>query len=225
MIQIASSILSSDFLDLERDIKILDQSSIDYIHVDVMDGSFVPQITFGSNIVHAISQCTQKPIDVHLMINNPESKIMQFVESGANILTVHYESVIHLDRTLRMIKSQNVMAGISIVPSTHESCLEYILEIVDIILIMTVNPGFSGQKFLSSQLKKIETVRKMIDTVNPNIKLQVDGGINDKTARSVISAGADILVLGSYIFDKMKDSNNDSTTIKTISNCLQKLII
>jgi ribulose-phosphate 3-epimerase len=200
MIKIAPSILSADFSNLGEEIQNIEKAGADYIHIDVMDGSFVPNITIGNEVVKALRNKTQLPFDVHLMINNPDNHVKAFAEAGADIITIHVEASIHLDRSLALIKSFDKKVGVSLVPSTHEDALDYILEKLDLILVMTVNPGFGGQKFLSSQLKKIENIRKKIEKSGKKIELEVDGGINDQTARIAIEAGADVLVSGSYIF-------------------------
>lgn len=200
MIKIAPSILSADFAKLGEEIINIEKAGADYIHIDVMDGSFVPNITIGNEVVKSLRQKTQLPFDVHLMINNPDNHIKAFAEAGADIITIHAEASIHLDRSLALIKSFNKKVGVSLVPSTHENSLDYILEKLDLILIMTVNPGFGGQKFLTSQLKKIENIRNKIEKSGKKIELEVDGGINDLTAKIAIEAGADVLVSGSYIF-------------------------
>ncbi len=200
MIKIAPSILSADFSNLGEEIQNIEKAGADYIHIDVMDGSFVPNITIGNEVVKALRAKTQLPFDVHLMINNPDNHVKAFAEAGADIITIHAEASIHLDRSLALIKSFDKKVGVSLVPSTHEDTLDYILEKLDLILVMTVNPGFGGQKFLSSQLKKIENIRKKIEKSGKKIELEVDGGINDQTARIAIEAGADVLVSGSYIF-------------------------
>ena len=200
MIKIAPSILSADFAKLGEEIINIEKAGADYIHIDVMDGSFVPNITIGNEVVKSLRQKTQLPFDVHLMINNPDNHIKAFAEAGADIITIHAEASIHLDRSLALIKSFNKKVGVSLVPSTHENSLDYILEKLDLILIMTVNPGFGGQKFLTSQLKKIENIRNKIEKSGKKIELEVDGGINDHTAKIAVEAGADVLVSGSYIF-------------------------
>ena len=200
MIKIAPSILSADFSKLGEEIHNIEKAGADYIHIDVMDGSFVPNITIGNEVIKSLRSKTQLPFDVHLMINNPDAHIKAFADSGADIITIHAEASIHLDRSLALIKSFNKKVGVSLVPSTHEDSIDYILDKLDLILIMTVNPGFGGQKFLVSQLKKIENIRKKIEKSGKKIELEVDGGINDHTSKIAIEAGADVLVSGSYIF-------------------------
>jgi ribulose-phosphate 3-epimerase len=200
MTKIAPSILSADFSKLGQEILSLEKALADYIHIDVMDGAFVPNITIGNEVVKSLRKVTNLPFDVHLMINNPDNHIKSFAEAGSDIITIHAEATTHLDRSLDLIKSYGKFAGVSLVPSTPENILDYILDKVDLILVMTVNPGFGGQKFLASQLKKIENIRKKIDKIDKKIELEVDGGINNFTAPQVINAGADVLVSGSYIF-------------------------
>jgi len=200
MTKIAPSILSADFAKLGEEIINIEKAGADYIHIDVMDGSFVPNITIGNEVIKSLRQKTQLPFDVHLMINNPDNHIKAFAEAGADIITIHAEASIHLDRSLTLIKSFNKKVGVSLVPSTHENSLDYILEKLDLILVMTVNPGFGGQKFLTSQLKKIENIRHKIEKSGKKIELEVDGGINHETAKIAVEAGADVLVSGSYIF-------------------------
>ena len=212
MIKIAPSILSADFAKLGEEIQNIEKAGADYVHIDVMDGSFVPNITIGNEVVKSLRQKTQLPFDVHLMINNPDNHIKAFAEAGADLITIHAEASIHLDRSLALIKSFNKKVGVSLVPSTHEDCLDYILEKLDLILVMTVNPGFGGQKFLTSQLKKIENIRNKIEKSGKKIELEVDGGINDKTAKIAVEAGADVLVSGSYIFG----SGNYQQAIQTL---------
>jgi len=200
MIKISPSILSADFSRLGEEIKNIEKAGANYIHIDVMDGSFVPNITIGNEVVRSLRSVSALPYDVHLMINNPDNHIKAFADAGSDIITIHAEASIHLDRSLSLIKSFGKKAGVSLVPSTHEDALDYVLDKLDLILVMTVNPGFGGQKFLSSQLKKIENIRKKIEKSGRKIELEVDGGINDETAKLVVAAGADVLVSGSYIF-------------------------
>lgn len=212
MIKISPSILSADFANLGAEIRNIEKAGADYIHIDVMDGAFVPNITIGNEVVKNLRKETKLPFDVHLMINNPDNHIQAFAEAGSDIITIHAEATIHLDRSIDLIKSFGKKAGVSIVPSTHEDVLDYILDKVDLILVMTVNPGFGGQKFLESQLKKIENIRNKITKSGRKIELEVDGGVNEKTIGLVTSAGADVVVSGSYIFG----SNNYSDAISKL---------
>lgn len=207
MLKISPSILSADFSKLGEEIKNIEKAGADYIHIDVMDGSFVPNITLGNEVVKSLRPVSALPFDVHLMINNPDNHVEAFAKAGCDIITIHAEASIHLDRSLALIKSFGKKAGVSLVPSTHEDALDYVLEKLDLILVMTVNPGFGGQKFLDSQLKKIENIRKKIDRLGKKIELEVDGGINHETAKLVVSAGADVLVSGSYIFGSQNYSD------------------
>ena len=200
MLKISPSILSADFSKLGEEIQNIEKAGADYIHIDVMDGAFVPNITIGNEVVKNLRKNTALPFDVHLMINNPDAHIKAFADAGSDIITIHAEASIHLDRSVDLIKSFGKKAGVSIVPSTHEDVLDYVLEKLDLILVMTVNPGFGGQKFLTSQLKKIENLRRKIEKSGRKIELEVDGGVNAETFLSVVSAGADVLVSGSYIF-------------------------
>lgn len=197
MVRISPSILSADFSILKEEIQKLEEA--DYIHIDVMDGNFVPNLTFGPKLVKDIRKYTDKIFDVHLMVNNPENYIDSMADAGADIITIHYESCIHIDRVITRIKDKGLKAGLTLVPSTNENVLQYLLDKIDLILVMSVNPGFGGQKFLYSQLDKIRNIKKMIG--NRNIEIEVDGGINEETYKQVIEAGADVLVAGSYVFN------------------------
>ena len=203
--KIAPSILSADFAKLGEEVANITKAGADYIHIDVMDGNFVPNITIGQEVVKSIRKYSSLPFDVHLMINNPDLYIDSFAKAGADIITIHAEASTHLDRSLDLIKKSGKKAGVSLVPSSSENSLDYILDKLDLILIMTVNPGFGGQSFLPSQLDKIAKLKQKIIARNLDIKLEVDGGINQETAKLVVEKGADILVSGSYIF---KDGSN-----------------
>lgn len=201
MTMISPSILSANFLNLGQEIKAVESAEADFIHIDVMDGHFVPNLTLGPPIISAIKSIATKPLDVHLMIDNPEDFVDAYIESGANFLTIHVESVIHVQRILKRIKSLNAKAGIALNPSTHESSLKYVIDEVDLVLVMSVNPGFGGQTFLLNSLKKIAAIKSMLkEADNAQCLISVDGGINHSNAIDCINAGASCLVAGSYIF-------------------------
>ncbi|MBN8531463.1 MAG: ribulose-phosphate 3-epimerase [Alphaproteobacteria bacterium] len=199
-VKIAPSILSADFARLGEEVRAVEAAGADYIHVDVMDGHYVPNLTIGPLVVKAIKPHAKKPLDVHLMIAPVDFFIPEFVKAGADILTIHAEAGPHLHRSLQLIKSLGVKVGVSLNPSTHESAIAHVMDMVDLILLMTVNPGFGGQQFITSQLAKIGSVKRMIAESGRNIELEVDGGINPDTAKQVIAAGANVLVAGSAVF-------------------------
>jgi ribulose-phosphate 3-epimerase len=202
-IKVAPSILSADFSRLGEEIKSVEAAGADIIHIDVMDGHFVPNITIGPIIVEAARKSTNLPLDVHLMITNPEMYIADFAKAGADYLTVHVETAFHLNRLVQSIKEhQGVRAAVSLNPATSLSSLDYILPEVDMVLIMSVNPGFGGQAFIPSALDKIAKLRKRIDELGLKTEIEVDGGVKPENASSVINAGADILVAGSAVFGK-----------------------
>ncbi|GAB4517064.1 MAG: ribulose-phosphate 3-epimerase [Amphiplicatus sp.] len=199
-VRVAPSILSADFARLGEEVAAVAAAGADFIHIDVMDGHFVPNLTIGPMAVKAIRGATELPFDVHLMIAPVDPFIDDFVAAGANILTVHPEAGPHLHRTLQRIKKAGVKAGVSLNPATPAQFAIEVLDEVDLVLVMSVNPGFGGQKFLASQLRKIETLRKAIDDSGRDIMLEVDGGVNAETARACVAAGADVLVAGSAVF-------------------------
>jgi len=199
-IQIAPSLLAADFARLGEEVAAAEAGGADLLHLDIMDGHFVPNITIGPLVVGAVRRTTKLPLDVHLMIEKPERYIPRFAEVGADILTVHVEACPHLHRTVQQIKGLGVKAGVSLNPATPLSSLEEILEYVDLVLIMTVNPGFGGQEFIASMLTKVRRLRKMLDERGLNCELEVDGGINVETAPKVVAAGATVLVAGEAIF-------------------------
>ena len=196
--KIAPSILSADFARLGEEVSAVDEAGADYIHIDVMDGHFVPNLTFGPPVINAIRSVTDKPFDVHLMINPAQPYLTQYAEAGADIITVHAEADTHLHRSLQVIKGLGKKAGVSLNPLTPETAIEYILDSVDLILVMSVNPGFGGQVFLPSQLDKISRIREMIG--DRDIELEVDGGVNPDNVATVIAAGATAVVAGSAVF-------------------------
>lgn len=208
MVKIAPSILSADFADLKNEIIRLTEANADAVHLDIMDGNFVPNLTFGPCVVKAIRPYTTLPFDVHLMVENPDEMIEWFALAGADYITVHAEVCPHLDKTLDAIHSLGLKAGVSLNPSTSETVLEYVLDKLDLILVMTVNPGFGGQQFMDNQLEKISKIRKLIGA--RDITLSVDGGINPMTAAEAAAAGADMLVAGTAVFaggDYLKNIN------------------
>ena len=199
--KIAPSILSADFANLARDIQLVEKLGADYIHVDVMDGQFVPNITLGPNVVSAIRPTTKLPLDVHLMIQQPEKYIEAFAEAGADIITVHQEATPHIHRAMQMIKNADVKAGVVINPGTPLSAIEEVLPLADLVLIMTVNPGFGGQSFIESQLGKIAQLKEWKDEKGYTYEIEVDGGIVPETAQKCKDAGAEVFVAGSYIYN------------------------
>lgn len=200
MAKIAPSLLSADFANLTEEIKKIEKGGADYLHLDVMDGVFVPNITFGPPVISKLKKVTNLPFDVHLMIDKPERFIKDFADAGANILTVHPEATIHLHRTIQEIKKHGMKAGVSLNPSTDISVLNYILEDIDLILVMTVNPGFGGQGFIDTMIDKIKSLRNMIDQGGLDIILEVDGGVKLSNAKDLVDLGVDLLVAGSEIF-------------------------
>ncbi len=209
---IAPSILSADFNRLGKDIEMINKSEADYIHFDVMDGVFVPNISFGIPVIQHVSKIATKPLDVHLMIIDPDRFIEPFVKAGASIITVHYEACKHLHRTIQQIKSFGIKASVCLNPHTPVFLLEEVIADLDMVLLMSVNPGFGGQAFIENTYKKVRQLKALIDTSGANCLIEVDGGVNNETGKLLFEAGADVLVAGSFVFN----SDNPSETISKL---------
>lgn len=206
---IAPSVLSCDFANIQRDVEMINKSSADWFHIDVMDGIFVPNISFGFPVISAIKKHATKPLDVHLMIANPDHYLEDFKKAGADILTVHYETCTHLHRTIQAIKALGMKAGVALNPQTAVDLLENVIEDLDLVLIMSVNPGFGGQKFIHNALLKVEQTKNLIHKKGSHALVEVDGGVNLEIGKQLIDAGADALVAGSFVFN----SEDPSKTI------------
>lgn len=201
MAKLAPSLLSANFAELEKEIKKLENGGADYLHIDVMDGNFVPNISFGTPIMRSVKKITNLPLDVHLMIDKPERYIEDFVEAGADIITIHGEATTHLHRVIQLIKSFGIKAGISLNPATSLESLKYVIDDIDLILVMSVNPGFGGQSFIPVIKEKIKATRELIDEKSLDIILEVDGGVKIDNISEIVTLGADLVVVGSDIFN------------------------
>ena len=209
---IAPSILAADFANLQRDIEMVNESQADWFHIDIMDGVFVPNISYGMPVLEAINRYAQKPLDVHLMIVDPDRYISNFKKLGSKILTVHFEACTHLHRTIQAIKQEGMKAGVAINPHTPVSVLEDIIHDIDLLLIMSVNAGFGGQSFIENTYKKVMQAKELINSFNSRALIEVDGGVSTKNAKKLIEAGADALVAGSFVFN----SDNPKEAISSI---------
>lgn len=209
---IAPSVLAADFANLQRDVEMINSSEADWFHIDIMDGVFVPNISFGMPVLEAISKHAKKTIDVHLMIVDPDRYIKTFKELGADILTVHYEACNHLHRSLQAIKAEGMKAGVAINPHTNVSLLEDVIKDIDLVCIMSVNPGFGGQSFIENTYKKVAQLKEIIVRNNANTLIEIDGGVTSNNAKQLVDAGADVLVAGSFVFK----ADNPTETISNL---------
>lgn len=213
---IAPSVLAADFANLQRDIEMINNSEADWFHIDIMDGVFVPNISFGMPVLEAINKHAKKTIDVHLMIIDPDRYITTFKKLGADVLTVHYEATTHLHRTLQAIKAEGMKTGVALNPHTNVSLLEDVINDLDLVCIMSVNPGFGGQSFIENTYKKVKQLKEIIVRNNASTLIEIDGGVTSNNAKQLVEAGADVLVAGSFVFN----SSDPKQTIIDLKNCI-----
>lgn len=215
---IAPSVLAADFANLQRDIEMINNSDADWFHIDIMDGVFVPNISFGMPVLEAITRHATKTIDVHLMIVDPDRYIKTFADLGANILCVHYEACTHLHRTLQAIKNEGMKAGVALNPHTSVDLLEDVINDIDLVCVMSVNPGFGGQSFIENTYDKVKKLKALIDRKGASTIIEIDGGVTNKNAKQLVEAGADVLVAGSYVFKSDNPANTIADLKKLTSN-------
>jgi len=211
-VKIAPSLLAADFGNLQRDVEMVNQSDADWHHIDVMDGVFVPNISYGMPVVKAIKKYATKPLDVHLMIVDPDRYIQTFADLGATVLTIHYEACTHLHRTLQVIKAAGMKAGVALNPHTNVDLLKNVITDIDLVCLMSVNPGFGGQSFIENTFDKVKALKALINTKKANTLIEIDGGVSSVNAKQLVEAGADVLVAGSFVFK----SNDPTATIKDL---------